>query len=145
MNLSPRVKNVLIVAYIIFVAFSFIYIRSINKYTKIEQVSETKDMDSDTSREAKVTLTINNTKSYTATLRTTDSVYELLEQLRNDGNFSYEKINYTYGTEVDIVNGEKAPEGYKWNFFVNGKDITFNILNVDLVDQQNYELNLVKQ
>jgi len=144
MKMSSKVKNILIAAYILFMIFGAFYINSISKFTSIGQVNDNKTQPVK-SKPAKVTLIVNNSKTYTKTLENTDSVSYFLEQLRQDKTFSYEKISYTYGTEIDNVDGQVAPEGYKWKVYQDGKDITFNISDTQLTDQTTYELNLVKQ
>jgi hypothetical protein len=144
MRMTSKVKNILIIAYIIFMVFGVIYVNAVSKLTSIGQVNDNKE-EPVKSKPAKVSLIVKGSKTYTITLQTTDSVSYLFDQLRKDKVFNYEKTRYTYGTEINSVNGERAPEGYKWKIYLDGKDITFNISDVQLADKNTYELNLVKQ
>jgi hypothetical protein len=144
MKLSPKAKTILIITYVLFMICGAFYISFISKFTSIYEVNENKTQ-AIKSKPARVTLIVNNLTTYTLTLDTEDSVAYLLDQLRKDTPFDFEKTRYTYGTEIDNINGQKAPDGYKWKILRNGLDITFTINNTKLIDQATYDLTLVKQ
>ena len=143
MRAKFKIKNILIIAYILFVIFGAYYIRSISKYTKIDQLNENRNQPIK-SKPAEVSLIVNNSKTYKAILETEDSISYMLDQLRKDKTFDYEKTQYTYGTEINSVSGQNAPEGYKWIITINGNDVTSNISDTKLTDQAVYQLNLIK-
>ncbi|KKS21352.1 MAG: hypothetical protein UU80_C0030G0004 [candidate division WWE3 bacterium GW2011_GWA1_41_8] len=95
----------------------------------------------------KVKLTIEQTggsKEYSVELQNIDTVLDLLEEVREDQGFIYEKTAYTYGTIIDGIEGIKAPEGYMWRIFENNIDITENVSNESLNDGFFYSIKLVK-
>jgi hypothetical protein len=97
---------------------------------------------------AKITLNIvvddHTITTYTARLETKDTIGELLEYLRKNDNFTYEKVAYVHGTEIDDINGIKASENQIWTIRMatSGEDITFKKENVFLEDKQIYTITL---
>lgn len=85
------------------------------------------------------------TTEYRKRLQNTDSVEKLLEILRIEDDFTFEKIAYSYGTEIDNINGVLAPEGYNWRVFKNGEDVTFVIEGLNLEDAQTYYIRLTEE
>ncbi|OGC57293.1 hypothetical protein A3H26_03360 [candidate division WWE3 bacterium RIFCSPLOWO2_12_FULL_36_10] len=81
---------------------------------------------------------------YPVSLQNDDSILDMLEYLRNHKGFTYEKFAYIYGTEIDNINNIKAPIGFKWHLLNNGKDITFEIGDTNLIDVEVYEIKLEK-
>ncbi len=82
-------------------------------------------------------------KEYKAYMQNVDTVLDLLEELRSNQGFWYEKIAYTYGTELDEINHVEAPQGYKWKIFLDGTDITYSIGEKNLTEDEVFELKLV--
>lgn len=87
-----------------------------------------------------VYLKLPNGTQYRVRLENKDSVTNLLEYLRNNNNFWYEKTAYTYGTELENINGQKAKDGFRWAVFYNGVDITFKIESLKLENGAVYEI-----
>ncbi len=142
-------KSYLILAYIVFLILSYIYIKSVLKQSLVpvqdtpreeKKVIDVKDVN--------VTLKVDNDSTlltYRVTLKNTDSLYDMLERLRNKDAFTYEKIAYVYGTELDFINGEKAPDDYKWKLYDGAKDVTFFAADINLVDGSTYSLILIPE
>jgi len=143
MNYMQKAKKYFPYFYILFLIFSFFYVRDVLKEGELREydsnVEETKKV-----LDVNVTL-IANGKTFTAKLRSNDTIFDLFEDLRDDNNFYYEKTDYTYGTEIEMVNGEKAPAGYKWEVFLNEDVVTNNIGDIYLEDEQAYVIKLLEQ
>jgi len=142
-----KLKKYLIVAYIILLVGGYFYINSILDVNKVsvDQKEEPKRVLE--VKPVKVKLTIEQTggsKEYSVELQNIDTVLDLLEEVREDQGFIYEKTAYTYGTIIDGIEGIKAPEGYMWRIFENNIDITENVSNESLNDGFFYSIKLVK-
>ena len=121
------------------------YVRNI--ITSEELTVETKDKNKtvDKVKPVKVTLFIignSQRRTYEGTLKNTNSFDDLLEDLVKSKTLTYEKTEYTYGTEYDRINGENAPEGYVWKVYVGDEDITYSTKGIKLVDKSTYTLSL---
>ena len=147
-EISNKTKKGLIIGYIVLVAVSALYVRSVINSDEIKVQDEKKEKKSVESKPTKVYLTVTTgttTKEYNTTLQNVDSVLDFLENLRRHDEFTYEKISYTYGTELENINNQKAPDGYDWRLFLNNEDITYKAADTNLVDETHYELKLVKE
>lgn len=138
-----QIKRYLPYLYVLFLIFSFFYV------TDVLREGELKEYDSSVEKAKKnvdvdVTL-IANGKIYTAKLRSNDTILDLFEDLRDHTDFYYEKTDYTYGTEIEMINGEKAPSGYKWKVYLNENVVTENIGDIYLEDEQTYIIKLLGQ
>ncbi|KKS18743.1 MAG: hypothetical protein UU77_C0069G0004 [candidate division WWE3 bacterium GW2011_GWC1_41_7] len=147
MGNNLKLKKYLIVAYIILLVGGYFYINSILDVNKVsvDQKEEPKRVLE--VKPVKVKLTIELTggsKEYSVELQNIDTVLDLLEEVREDQGFIYEKTAYTYGTIIDGIEGIKAPEGYMWRIFENNIDITENVSNESLNDGFFYSIKLVK-
>ncbi|OGC56734.1 hypothetical protein A2976_03465 [candidate division WWE3 bacterium RIFCSPLOWO2_01_FULL_41_9] len=147
MGNNLKLKKYLIVAYIILLVGGYFYINSILDVNKVsvDQKEEPKRVLE--VKPVKVKLTIEQTggsKEYSVELQNIDTVLDLLEEVREDQGFIYEKTAYTYGTIIDGIEGIKAPEGYMWRIFENNIDITENVSNESLNDGFFYSIKLVK-
>ena len=147
MGNNLKLKKYLIVAYIILLVGGYFYINSILDVNKVsvDQKEEPKRVLE--VKPVKVKLTIEQTggsKEYSVELQNIDTVLDLLEEVREDQGFIYEKTAYTYGTIIDGIEGIKAPEGYMWRIFENNIDITGNVSNESLNDGFFYSIKLVK-
>lgn len=142
-------KSHLIVAYVVFLGLSYFYINHVLKQSFVP-ISETPKEEKKTIevRDVNVDLKVDNGSNlltYHVTLKNTDSLYDMLERLRNKDSFKYEKIAYVYGTELDFINGDKAPDGYKWKLYDGEKDVTFYASDTNLVDGKTYSLVLTNK
>lgn len=138
-------KKIFPLFYILFLLLGFMYVRNI--ITSEELTVETKDKNKtvDKVKPVKVTLFIignSQRRTYEGTLKNTNSFDDLLEDLVKSKTLTYEKTEYTYGTEYDRINGENAPEGYVWKVYVGDEDITYSTKGIKLVDKSTYTLSL---
>jgi len=67
---------------------------------------------------------------------------DLLNILRSEKEFTYEKTAYIDRIEIDRVNDIYPPEGYKWKVFLKDEDITQIIADKYLEDNSTYVLKL---
>ena len=56
--------------------------------------------------------------------------------------FKFEKTLYTYGLEIDQVNGIAPKDGMEWGVFIGSKNITKEIEDLKLRDGTAYTLKL---
>ena len=129
--------------YIIFLVFSFFYVRSVMKEGDLRDYDET--VDKAIKEVAVDVILVVGNESYSVKLESRDTVLDLLEDLRGDDKFHYEKTDYTYGTELDSVNGVKPSPGYKWKVFRGNEDITHTIGDIYLTDDTTYTIRLEKE
>ena len=140
-------KIIMIISYIFLSALLVFYVKSILERDDLEIYEEEED-DTEETYLVDVTLKLTDgkiTKEFTKTLKNTDSVEELMKEIRGSGGFSYELIKYTYGVNIDSVNGIKPEDGYEWAVIKNGENITLKIDKVFLEDDETYELRMIKK
>jgi hypothetical protein len=140
-------KIIMIISYIFLSALLVFYVKSILERDDLEIYEEEED-DTEETYLVDVTLKLTDgkiTKEFTKTLKNTDSVEELMKEIRGSGGFSYELIKYTYGVNIDSVNGIKPEDGYEWAVIKNGEIITLKIDKVFLEDDEIYELRMIKK
>jgi len=140
-------KIIMIISYIFLSALLVFYVKSILERDDLEIYEEEED-DTEETYLVDVTLKLTDgkiTKEFTKTLKNTDSVEELMKEIRGSGGFSYELIKYTYGVNIDSVNGIKPEDGYEWAVIKNGENITLKIDKVFLEDDEIYELRMIKK
>ena len=146
----PKNQEIQRIYYFLFLLLIFIIVLFVRSAIKSEDVDvgTRKEKKGFVVKPVKVKLNIIKSEStifeYSVELQNDDTVIDLLEYLRNHNGFTYEKIAYIYGTEIDNVNNFRAPEGFKWRILNNGTDITFEIGNTNLKDKSVYEIKLVK-
>jgi len=113
------------------------------------EVYEEEDKSVEKKRSIKVTLKYfdglenPSVSEFEANLDDTETVEDFLRKLRRSKKIVYEITRYTYGTEIDSVNGVKPKENYKWAIIFNGNDITSNIEKIKLVKKGVYELKMI--
>lgn len=139
-------KKKLILGYIgLLILGAFMVHNSLNqKEIKVEDKKEEKSVEE--VKPVKVTLQVETTgyvTEYKTAMKNTDSILELLEELRMHKGFWYEKTAYIYGTEIDEINHMKAPLDSKWKVFLDEQDITFDIADMKLEDGKVYTIRLV--
>lgn len=158
--------------------FGYVYVRSIlnNDGVEVQQRSDDRKK-ADEEKPAKVTLVVRTSAgdiTYVKDMQNTNSVSDLLKQVKDSEEFTYEKIAYSYGTKIDSVNGATAPEGYDWKVLMTAEkdkieslkkalnlspeeieildrvaenkrvDITYMIDDIPLVDKALFDLELAK-
>lgn len=152
---TKHLKNTATLLTIIFAIFSYFFVKSALEDGEVKVLDQPEKEKALEIKPVKVTLTVldpntGGKREYKKRMQNNNSVLELLEKLREEDEFIYEKIAYTYGTEVDNINGIKAPEGYRWevNYFAENLEITSNItFEIDdnyLIDKGKYRLKLEK-
>ena len=141
-----RNKYLLVAVYIIFISLVYFYVDSILKSDSISTTD--KEPEENTAIEIKpvdVVLKIESpqlNKEYSLKKTNTDSVLDLLNILRSEKEFTYEKTAYIDRIEIDRVNDIYPPEGYKWKVFLKDEDITQIIADKYLEDNSTYVLKL---
>ena len=146
----PKNQEIQRIYYFLFLLLVFIVVLFVRSAIKSEDVDvgTRKEKKGFVVKPVKVKLNIIKSEStifeYSVELQNDDTVIDLLEYLRSHSGFTYEKIAYIYGTEIDNVNNFRSPEGFKWRILNNGADITFEIGNINLKDKSVYEIKLVK-
>ena len=139
-----KLKKYLPLIYIAFLGISFLYIRSVLKTDIIDVIEESEETSFEI-KPAKVNLFIqsnNFNKTYSVRLENRDSVYDMLDYLRNEEELYFEIVDYTYGTEIEDVLKTTASEGQKWRLYQENEDITSEIKDTLLDDGTNYYLKL---
>lgn len=66
----------------------------------------------------------------------TDTINEVLEEARENELLYYERVNFSYGTEIEKVMDLDLPENYSWRVFLGEEDITNIIVKVALIDRE---------
>lgn len=138
-----KYKKYLIPAYILLLVFSFFYVRSVLNNESIKVMEKEKIEENVFEIKPAVTyLNIEGGESYRVRLTNANSVYDILEYLRDENKLYFEKTSYTYGTELDIVN-TLPPNGYLWKVYYGDKDITYAIEELKIKDKDVYTIKLV--
>lgn len=146
-EIIDRYKKYFPIIYIILTFFVFFYAREALSVEEAD-VYEEPSAKGPENHPAKVTLRVRNgnvSREYVANMETKDSVGDLLEHLRLSNSFTFEKIGYIYGTEIDNINGTRSQNGYKWQLYKDEQNITYNFDKVNLEDSAIYTLTLEKQ
>ena len=129
--------------YVILLIFSFFYVKSVLKEGDLREYdNEVEKVEKE--HPVNVTLVVGDRK-YLVDLESGDTVLDLLEDLRGDDKFYYEKTDYTYGTELDSVNGVKPTLGYKWKLYKDDEDITYIMGDIFLTDDTTYTIRLEEE
>lgn len=145
-NISKLTK-LFIAFYILIFILGFFYVRSVLKEEALIEKGTDKIV-TENSYKVNVSLkfTLNSTiEIFSIQLNNTDTVSNLLEELRGHQNLLFEKTEYAYGTEIDSVKNISAPEGYRWTIFYNNEDITNRIGSTHLTKNAVYELRITKK
>ncbi len=141
-----KFKKILPIIYVLTLVLGGLYINSVLKEGNLTVGTKSKQTQEE-AHPAVAYLDVEDGKSvvtYRVRMETINTVNDLLLQLHDKNGFMFEKISYTSGTVIDLVNGKTAPQGYAWKLFIGDKDITGNIENTDLIDEQHYTLKLLK-
>ena len=80
--------------------------------------------------------------AYYARLDTSYTLTRLLDYHRTNSGFTYSQMGYTYGIGLDDINGQKAPEGYKWHIYDDNEDVTYTLRDVKLENNHQYLIKL---
>lgn len=71
-----------------------------------------------------------------------DSLWDLIDKLRDMGELTYEQTEYVYGPRITQFNGINSTENLKWNFYADGELIEGDFDKVKLEDEVTYTLKL---
>lgn len=141
-----RSIKIFIPIYIAILVLSSFYIKSVLRESPLDKKS-VKKIEEQPYAINVILKVINETNinTYNIQLKNNDTVKDLLEEVRDHNNFSYEITEYLHKNEIDIVNKIQTPQGYKWIIEIDGQDITNNLGNEYLKTDGIYELKLVTQ
>jgi len=140
-------KIILILTYIFLSGLLVLYVRSILKRDDLKIYEKKKvEVEETYSVDVKLKLIDGKTsKEFTKSLKNTDSVEELMKKIRSSGDISYELIKYTYGVNIESVNGIKPKDGFKWAILKDNEDITLKIDKLNLEKGKTYELKILEK
>lgn len=140
-------KIILILTYIFLSGLLVLYVRSILKRDDLKIYEKKKvEVEETYSVDVKLKLIDGKTsKEFTKSLKNTDSVEELMKKIRSSGDISYELIKYTYGVDIESVNGIKPGDGSEWAIIKDGENITLRIDKVYLEEDKTYELKIIEK
>jgi hypothetical protein len=151
---NEKLETISVIIAAVLLVGGFFFVRSALNDDEVKVLEKQKDERGFDEKPAVVYLIIENTSSGPTNIRkrmkNTNSALELVEASREEDGLMFEKIAYTYGTELDNINGIKSPEGYRWSVYkvVEGseteEDITFEIGNEKLSDETTYIIRLTK-
>ncbi len=142
--LSDQLKKKLYIAYIFLFIIGTIFVAKTLNEDIVEVEEKESKKETIEIRNVDVSLVVpSQNKYYRKKLKNVDSVLDLLELTRREDDFWYEKTAYIYGTEINNINRQLAPEGYHWVIVHAGRDITYEIADYKLKDDTTYELKLV--
>lgn len=140
---KTRIQFLAPLLYIAFVVLTSLYINTTLKNKDID-IKELPDEEKVESRDKKdidvriIVMDINNTIAKEVLLPNTDNtdtINEVLEEAREQGLLYYERVNFTYGTELEQVLDIKLPPSYAWRVFFGTEDITNRIVKIALIDK----------
>ena len=127
--------------------FSVLYVHKVLKTGTVTVTQQSKKQEVPEVKPAKVTLSVEipgiSSKTYQLRKNTTDSVLDLLNSLRKETDFRYQKTAYIDHMEIDFVNGIYPASNQKWALFYNNEDITQSFQDVYLKDEAGYVLKMV--
>lgn len=145
-------KRYIYAAYICLLLASYLYVDhvvSTDAITVSQQDDEDKEVE--TIKPVRVTLLIETQsykQQYVKRVFSNNSIQDVLKTLRAEEGFSFEKIGYIYGTELDYINGIKAPEGFRWALFDKSVDVTYLLDELHVKpaagEEKEYTLRLIQ-
>ena len=142
---NPKTKKILILSYVAFLILGTLYVRSIVNKQSVDVGQKNKEKENTEQKEVNVKLVVQNgslEQEYNYTGKSVDSIMDMFENLRSKQDFKYQVIEYTYGIELDNINGQKAGANQKWHLLDGEKDITHGIPDINLEDGKKYVLKL---
>lgn len=138
-------KKTLIIIYIITLVGGYFFVSSALKGNEIEiKTSSDEEKHEPQEKPVDVTLILDNgktQKTYNKEVQNNETVLDLIDLLRAEGEISYSKVAYTYGTEIADVNNVRANENYKWKIYMRNseKSVTDQFKNLN---PSEYDRNL---
>lgn len=135
---TSTLKNIIIVIVLLASFGIFLYVRSVinENEVKIKKKDDSLEKRVVDEKPVDVTLIIDNgiTKNkYDLELKNTDTILDVLSNLRQQDLLIYEKTHYIYGTEIDHMNYANADENNRWKVYMtlSEKGVADLIKNVD--------------
>jgi hypothetical protein len=141
-------KATTIILYLSFLFISFIYINNVLKKDEVSILEEEEEKKLEKEYPVTVTLKLlqgDQTREYERTTTNFESVEEFLGELRSKDGLLFEITKFTYGPEITTVFGKEPQEGYKWALFLENRDVTNIMDDIDVDKNQTYELKMVKK
>lgn len=138
-----------IVSYIFLLLGGTLFVKNALKQDTDQITKKTKEIAGIEEKPIRVNLSIDygdarkKEKVFYERLKNTQAVLDYLDDLRLDDQLSYEKVAYTYGTEIDDIDGVSADENHKWKvyFKADENNVQDQIKNVDPSDREIEILN----
>ena len=145
--ISPKLKKLLIPAYVLFLIFSFFYVRSVLEGVPVSEYDKDKKVVI-TPKEISVALNVSGpgiTETYNLTPNDRDSVADLILKTKETyPEFTYDRTAYSYGYKFEHVSNVRSTENYEWRVYDGENDITKQMDSVTLSDKKTYLLQYTK-
>ncbi len=142
--LNKNQKKTLSIAYVFLLVFIFIFsYRALNtEFVKVVEKEGSPKVEKE--QEAKVTAYIENNKTYEVKLTESNTILDLLEELKKEEDLMFEKILYSYGIDIEHLNYVYPEEDETWAVFANGEDVTYELRDTYLEDHATYEFKITR-
>jgi hypothetical protein len=134
--------------YALFVVTIFWYVNGILKNDVVDVMQQQTAKKIAEIKPVKITLNVElpqTTLSYNTTMNNSDSVLDLLNNIRKTTTFEYQKTSYVDRNEIDYINGIYPQGSYKWKIFSGPQDITQVFQDTYLKDNGIYTIKLEKE
>lgn len=138
-------KKILIILYVLTLVGGYLFVNDALKGNEIEIETENSDEKHEPQEKpVNITFILDNgktVKQFSREVQNNETVLDLIDLLRAEGEFTYSKIAYTYGTEISDVNEIEANENYKWRVYMRNteKSVTDQFKNLN---PSEYDRNL---
>ncbi len=138
--------------YMLMVALTSLYIHTTLQSTDLD-IKELPEEEKEEGRnkkeiDVKITILDSNNKLVREVLLpntdNTDTINEVLEKARKNELLYYERVNFSYGSEIEKVMDLELPENYSWRVFLGDEEITNTIVNIALIDRENQREIILK-
>lgn len=146
--IGSKLRKVLIPIYIMFLVFSFFYVRSVLKGVPVSEL-DTDIEKIKNPQEISVDLKILGpgvNLNYKINPKDNDSVADLMLKAKEENeSFVYDRIAYSYGYEFEHVNNIFNDSDNEWRISVDNTDITMEMDSTYLQNGKTYILQYVKK
>ena len=138
--------------YMLMVALTSLYIHTTLQSTDLD-IKELPEEEKEEGRnkkeiDVKITILDSNNKLVREVLLpntdNTDTINEVLEKARKNELLYYERVNFSYGSEIEKVMDLELPENYSWRVFLGDEEITNTIVNIALIDREDQREIILK-
>ena len=130
-------------SYLLFIFLAFFFVKGTLSEESIKTSPKKNDKKTSLVKPVKVTLLIDNNISkltYYEDMKNTDTVLELIENLRLNEKITFEVDQYTDRSEIVHINRKYADEVNKWQVYYQDENITYDIGDIELRDKSLYKL-----